>query len=74
MSYGGVEKRRRKCLVAVSKRPLSPKTPTRSRRLFNAGFNTLADVLKCMQAVIPDLLAERISLPKANKINRATRK
>lgn len=46
----------------------------RSKRLFDAGFKTLTDATVCLQAVVSDLAADRISATEANTMTAETGK
>ena len=43
-----------------------------SKRMFEAGFKKLADATACLQAVVKDLAADRISATEANTMTAAT--
>jgi hypothetical protein len=57
--------------TVMTKATKAPPTP-RSQRLFDAGFKTLKDAVVCLQAVVADLAADRISATEANTMTAAT--
>ena len=59
--------------MANKKAAQSARVP-KSKRLFEAGFKTVADATQCLEAVVADLAAERISATEANQYTSAAGK
>ena len=55
-------------------KPTKPPPTPHSQRLLDAGFKTLSDACACMEAVVADLAARRITARAANEMTAATGK